>query len=183
MMIDSSDSHNSCHMSQLVLIFNKLSCWHPASTQSWWMLTFIRWLTLVCPCIWVERRTPLMNSSLLVLLDAKQGPASWIYSKQHAAYLCSYHLDFSSDFSLKSKWYNHIVVLTQFLFYQRYQIFICLLTCQYLSMSCLCICWHRFQLMRYCNWIKYLKLYLVWNYVGYHEKIKWTTVIMDMRLA
>ena len=60
------------------------------------------------------------------------------YSKQHEAFLCGSHLAFSSSILLESRWCNHILVLTllQFernsvLFYQRGQISIWLIACQY----------------------------------------------------
>ena len=53
------------YLSLLAIAPDKSSWWHPEFTQSWWMLVFAGWSTLVCPWVWVHRKTSLRNLSLL----------------------------------------------------------------------------------------------------------------------
>ena len=69
---------------------------------------FVRWeasgLTTHIVCLtWMVHEMGVNGLTAAVL----HGAASRIYSKQHAAFLCSSHLAFSWGISLKSKWHYH----------------------------------------------------------------------------
>ena len=112
--------------------------------SSWWMANTGMFMheSIRKHCLWV---CPYISSSAQhVLFILHWWFVRWVISgstaaflwgatfricwKQHTESLYSYHLAFSPSVSLKSKWCNHTVVLTQvqlrmipFLFYQRDQ--------------------------------------------------------------
>ena len=78
-----------------------------------------------------------------------------ICSKQHVALLCSSHLAFSLCILLASMWCIHTVLLTQPQLGKPHFILSDIseshmITNQKQSTPPLVLCWHHFQLMRYC---------------------------------